>query len=81
MIIGTKKISTKAIIINLIIMMGAFLDYLTPHISDYQTIIAPHTFALIVGALPFINIIWHQLQPLIKSLDDVPKVGDYDDPK
>ncbi len=81
MIIGNKKISTRAIIINGVIVVGAVIEYVTPRITDYQSIIPQHAYAVIASILPIATIIWHQFQPLIISLqaDEDTQSGDSTD--
>ena len=82
------KINSKVVIANLIVLAGLLLDYLIPHISDYQPFLSPHAYSVICALLPILNIVLRVVRPSVVPVEmsaaaaskAVPRVGDYDDP-
>lgn len=63
------KINSKVILFNLLILTGLLLDYIIPHLTDYQAILPPKVYAIMVAVLPIINIILRVVRPSVLPIE------------
>lgn len=62
------KINSKVIWLNLLVLSGLILDYVIPHMSDYQSILSPHIYSVMVAVLPILNIILRMYKPNVEPI-------------
>lgn len=65
------KINSKVIWFNLIVIVGMILDYVIPHMSDYQPFLSAKTYTATVLILNVINIILRVVRPSIQPIEKV----------
>lgn len=57
------KIKSKVIIFNLLVLTGLLLDYIIPHMTDYQAVLPPKVYSWAVVVMPIINIVLRFVNP------------------
>lgn len=57
------KINSKVIWLNLLVIVSLLADYLISHMTDYQALLSPHIYAVMVAVLPVLNIILRVVSP------------------
>lgn len=62
------KIKSKVIIFNLLVLTGLLLDYIIPHMTDYQAVLPPKVYAIMVVVMPIINIVLRFINPNVSPI-------------
>lgn len=62
------KIKSKVIIFNLLVLTGLLLDYIIPHMTDYQAVLPPKVYSWMVMVMPIINIVLRFVNPNVSPI-------------